>query len=112
LATSAKQEYLKKPAAVEVYRLGDKTDVIIRQNITKVKKTNEDAGKSYTVYECDEVQYRYSGIVTKDTIEADMETWLAWEPEDTTTPSAEDDMDAMLVDHEYRLTLLELGLTE
>lgn len=27
-------------------------------------------------------------------------------------PSQGDDMDAMLVDHEYRLTLLELGLTE
>lgn len=28
------------------------------------------------------------------------------------TPSAQDDTDAMLVDHEYRITLLELGLTE
>lgn len=27
-------------------------------------------------------------------------------------PTAKDDTDAMLVDHEYRLTLLELGLTE
>ena len=27
-------------------------------------------------------------------------------------PSAQDDTDAMLIDHEYRLTLLELGLTE
>lgn len=27
-------------------------------------------------------------------------------------PTAQDDTDAMLVDHEYRLTLLELGLTE
>ena len=29
-----------------------------------------------------------------------------------TTPSAQDDTDAMLIDHEYRLTILELGLTE
>lgn len=29
-----------------------------------------------------------------------------------TKPTAQDDTDAMLVDHEYRLTLLELGLTE
>lgn len=28
------------------------------------------------------------------------------------TPSAQDDTDAMLIDHEYRLTLLELGVTE
>lgn len=27
-------------------------------------------------------------------------------------PTAQDDIDAMLVDHEYRLALLELGLTE
>ena len=27
-------------------------------------------------------------------------------------PSAQDDTDAMMVDHEYRLTMLELGLTE
>lgn len=27
-------------------------------------------------------------------------------------PSAQDDTDSMLVDHEYRLTMLELGLTE
>ena len=34
------------------------------------------------------------------------------EPEPTPEPSEEDDTAAMLVDHEYRLTLLELGLTE
>ena len=28
------------------------------------------------------------------------------------TPSAEDDLSALVVDHEYRLTLLELGITE
>lgn len=27
-------------------------------------------------------------------------------------PTAQDDIDAMLVDHEYRITLLELGITE
>lgn len=39
------------------------------------------------------------------------------EPEPATEPfdpepTAQDDIDAMLVDHEYRLTLLELGVTE
>lgn len=33
--------------------------------------------------------------------------------EDTdSTPTLQEDTDSMLVDHEYRLTLLELGLTE
>jgi len=104
-----KECYAVQPTEVEVYRLGRATDVIIRKNIEEVTKTNED-GSTYTAYECDEVQYRYPGIVTKAAIEADMDTWWAWEPDGTTMPSAEDDMDAMLVDHEYRLTLLELGI--
>ena len=33
-------------------------------------------------------------------------------PEETSPPTPEEDTAAMLVDHEYRLTLLELGLTE
>lgn len=28
------------------------------------------------------------------------------------TPTAQDDIDALLIDHEYRLTLLELGVSE
>lgn len=32
------------------------------------------------------------------------------EPEPEPEPTAQDDTDAMLVDHEYRLTLLELGV--
>lgn len=34
------------------------------------------------------------------------------EPEPEKQPTAQEDTDAMLVDHEYRLTLLELGLFE
>ena len=34
------------------------------------------------------------------------------EPEVETEPTEEDDTAAILVDHEYRLILLELGLTE
>lgn len=34
------------------------------------------------------------------------------EPDQEAEPSEADDTAAMLVDHEYRLTLLELGLTE
>lgn len=32
--------------------------------------------------------------------------------EETAEPTAQDDTDAMLIDHEYRLTLLELGVAE
>lgn len=33
-------------------------------------------------------------------------------PDAPDVPTASDDVDAMIVDHEYRLTLLELGVTE
>ena len=32
--------------------------------------------------------------------------------EEATTPTPEEDTAAMLIDHEFRLTLLELGITE
>ena len=34
------------------------------------------------------------------------------EPEPKPEHTAQDDVDAMIVDHEYRLTLIELGVTE
>ena len=40
-----------------------------------------------------------------------VETGILIEDE-VVTPSAQEDTDAMMVDHEYRLTMLELGLTE
>lgn len=43
----------------------------------------------------------YNGEVTIEEV-ADVES----------EPTAQEDTDAMMVDHEYRLTLLELGLTE
>lgn len=67
--------------------------------------------------------YAYNGFVTltieNDTVTAyipNVEAWEEWkaslpepsEPE----PSEEEDTAAMLVDHEYRLTMLELGLSE
>ena len=65
--------------------------------------------------------YAYNGFVTL-TIEnniltsyiPNVEAWEYWraslpEPEPE-QPTAQEDTDAMLVDHEYRLTLLELGV--
>lgn len=65
---------------------------------------------------------RYNGFVdvTKIgdtvTVTPNAEAWEAWKaslPADSAPqPTVEEDRDAMLVDHEYRLTLLELGVTE
>lgn len=44
------------------------------------------------------------------------EAWEAWKasqpPEPEPEPTPQEDTDALLVDHEYRLTLLELGVAE
>lgn len=37
---------------------------------------------------------------------------LVWVLEPEIEPTAQDDVDAMIIDHEYRLTLIELGVTE
>ena len=67
--------------------------------------------------------YAYNGFVTMtiedNTVTAytpNMDAWEAWkaslpEPEPE-QPTEEEDTAAMLVDHEFRLTMLELGLSE
>lgn len=73
--------------------------------------------------------YRYNGFVTL-TIQTkkkvptvtvcvpNVDAWEAWkaslppEPGPEPEPTAQDDTDQMLVDHELRITLLELGVTE
>lgn len=63
----------------------------------------------------------YNGFIIP-TIENDVvtsficntEAWEAWKaslpPEPEPTPTAQEDTDAMLVDHEFRITLVELGV--
>lgn len=52
------------PAAVEVFRVGSKTDMILRKDIKKQEQT-DDEGKKYTVYACDERQQRVDVRATK-----------------------------------------------
>ena len=51
-------------------------------------------------------------IVTAFT--GDTQAWEDWQaslpPEQPPTPTPQEDTDAMLVDHEFRLTLMELGV--
>lgn len=55
-----------------------------------------------------------NGTVTAMTVNMDaLDAYIASMPEqEAEEPSEEDDTAGMLVDHEYRLTLLELGLSE
>jgi len=74
----------------------------------------------------DAVFYENNGFVTLTldgdvvrAMRANTEARAAWlaslpaeEPAAEPVPAEEEDRDAMLIDHEYRLTLLELGVTE
>lgn len=60
------------PAAVEVFRVGSKTDMILRKDIEKQEQT-DDEGKKYTVYACDERQQRVDGVLTAEEVQADFD---------------------------------------
>lgn len=60
------------PAAVEVFRVGSKTDMILRKDIKKQEQT-DDEGKKYTVYACDERQQRVDGVLTAKEVQTDFD---------------------------------------
>lgn len=67
------------PAAVEVFRVGSKTDMILRKDIKKQEQT-DDEGKKYTVYACDERQQRVDGVLTAEEVQADFDKWWDYAP--------------------------------
>lgn len=79
----------------------------------------------YAVIDLDMTEFfNYNGFVTftieGDTVTAytpNVDAWEKWKAENPDTPQEDEpteaeDTSAMLIDHEYRLTLLELGLSE
>ena len=56
--------------------------------------------------------FPFVNIKVKDEVVTEMTPGIVPEPEPIpdVEPTAQDDTDAILVDHEYRLTLLELGV--
>lgn len=56
--------------------------------------------------------FPFVDIEVKGKVVTSMAAGIVPEIEEVYTPTAQDDTDAMLVDHEYRITLLELGLNE
>lgn len=103
---ATKQQYATCPAEVEVYRLGEQTDVILRKTIREVEKTEERDGETvtYTVYECEERQFRYPGKLSQGEVEKDFDNWWDWEPEAENT---EDE-----VTEEDRIAALEAAVLE
>ena len=68
-----------QPEAVEVFRVGDDTDLILRKNIEKQQMT-DDEGKAYTVYACDERQVRYAGVLTAEEVQKNFDKWWDYAP--------------------------------
>ena len=60
-----KTEYPFSPEEIEIFDIGNQTDIILRKNIAKEAiKRGEDERES-TVYICEEVQTRKKGTITK-----------------------------------------------
>ena len=74
-----KEIYSFQPEAVEVFRVGDDTDLILRKNIEKQQMT-DDEGKAYTVYACDERQVRYAGVLTAEEVQKSFDKWWDYAP--------------------------------
>ena len=74
-----KEIYSFQPEAVEVFRVGDDTELILRKNIEKQQMT-DDEGKAYTVYACDERQVRYAGVLTAEEVQKDFDKWWDYAP--------------------------------
>ena len=58
------EQYVKKPAAVQVFALNGATDIILRKDIASEKITDEEGNKQ-TVWNCDERQIRVAFAVTR-----------------------------------------------
>ena len=87
-----RESYLSQPLAVEVYPVFSGTDVLLRKNIELVEKLEiQDENESkYSMWECDEVQFRYQGEVTREEIESDFDYWFAKAEEVPDLSSVED----------------------
>lgn len=102
-----KQQYATQPEAVEVHRVGRSSDVILRKNIEEVTKADDETSPSYTVYECDEVQFRYPGTLQKEDVAADFDTWWDYPGKSATAAST-----GAKTSLEQQVTDLQLAVTE
>lgn len=99
-----RESYLSQPQQLEIYDVDGSTDIIMRKNIAETEKENVlDGGKiqKYTVWECDEVQLKYNGVVSADEVEKNFDYWFAKadeaaEPENMTSLTLEDARKAKL----------------
>lgn len=110
-----KETYLQQPPAVELHEVDTGTDIIMRKNIMQTERTDDHDGEvtKSTVWECEEVQYRYKGKVTKETVTEKFDYWWAIAEGKDEIAAADDqaktDGEPTVIE---RLEALESGLTE
>lgn len=73
-----KEIYSSIPQEVSIFTVGEKTDVILRKNIDQIELTDENG--SYTAFQCDEVQFRYEGVLTKEEVQPNFDKWWNYDP--------------------------------
>jgi hypothetical protein len=83
-----KESYLLKPPEVEVFRVHNGTDIILRRNIEEKKNEEE------TCWECEEKQIRCKGTVEKEDVENNFEHWWNLDKKET-EPTVADRLDAI-----------------
>lgn len=64
------ENYTMKPSAVQTFPVDGGTDIILRRNIME---TSVDDGS--TMWECEERQFRYKGVISVEEIENDFYKW-------------------------------------
>ena len=90
----SRESYASRPQEVEVFPLEKGTDIILRKNIEEVtKEPTEEGGKSYTVWECDELQCRTTETVTISDVANNFDAWWAY-AENYKTEEANSDTEA------------------
>lgn len=80
------EQYVKRPAEVEVFDLGDATDMILRRDIQQTQQPLEDGG-TQTIWTCEERQHRVPGSYTTEDVQADFDAWWNYVPP---TPEPDD----------------------
>ena len=82
------EQYVKQPLAVEVFDLGDKTDIILRRDIQQTQQRLEDGG-TQTIWTCEERQHRVPGSYTAEDVQANFDAWWDYTPPvpDTSGPT-------------------------
>ena len=89
------EKYTLKPKDVECYTYDGITDVIMRQTIRQVEQRNDSPEGSdeapQKVWECEEWQFRQSGILAPDEVKADWNRYWGYTPAKPDEGKAEND---------------------